>query len=184
MNLFKGIDISNGKSWADLSYGSNYFGFGYFGFDRYQRLTFSFLNNHLEIKWSQIPPKRTIFSNPKLKVHIFTVLKKRILLTFGKVLQNPYFDFNVEYLWQYEYRRFYIHFAQYEVSFLRKVVLSKRWLQKERQEYIERLVNQYKGTQEYRDLLREHDELMAKPYVERMTINETRIEIIKFLKEN
>jgi len=82
-----------------LSYGSILLRIWLFlAFDRYQRLTFSFLNNHLEIKWSQIPPKRTIFSNPKLKVHIFTVLKKRILLTFGKVLQNPYFDFNVEYL--------------------------------------------------------------------------------------
>ena len=146
MNLFKGIYISNGPSWADFSYGSSYFGFDYFGFDRYQRMTFSFLNNHLEIEWSQIPPNRTIIRDPKLKVHIFTVLKKPILLTFGKVLQNPYFNFSIEYHWEYEYRSFTIHFAQYEAGFSWHVVLSKRRLQKERQEYIEYLKNRYEST--------------------------------------
>jgi hypothetical protein len=183
MNLFKGIDISNGKSWREFATGTNYFGFGYFGFYRSQRIIFSFLDNHLEIEWSQIPPNRTIIRDSQLKVRIFTVLKKRILLTFSKVLQNPYFDFSAEYHWEYEYRSFTIHFAQYEVSFSWKVVLSKNWLQKERQEYIEHLKNRYEGTQEYRDLLKEHDEFMAKPYAEHL-VSHLSEDVINFLKEN
>jgi len=185
MNLCKGIYISNGKSWAHFSYGSNYFGFEYFGFDVYQSLTFSFFNNHLTIEWPQIPPKRNIIRDPKLKVHIFTVLKKRILLTFGKVLQKPYFSFRVEYHWEYEFRSFTIYFAQYEAGFSWQVVLSKRWLQMQRQEHIEYLKNRYESTQEFRDLLKEHDEFMAKPYAERMvSTSEARMKIINFLKEN
>ena len=38
--------------------------------------------------------------------------------------------------------------------------------------------------EEYRDLLKEHDELMAKPYAERITLSEARMKIINFLKEN
>jgi len=171
MKSFKDIRISNIMHHAQFSSGAKQFGVEYLGLGEFQTITIYFGKNSLNIEWPQKPPKPTINVHPKLNVRHFNFLNKQYLIYFRRLLQKPQYCFSVLYIWNHEERITFINFGDHTIHIFWRVVLPKRWFKKERREFIKGLKKKMGDeTQEYRESLRDHDEFMAKSYLERKRI--------------
>ena len=177
--MFTDIRISNIKDHIQFSNGANRFGIEYLGGSTHC-ITISLGTNDLEIEWPQKPPKPTISVYLPLKMRHFTFLNKQYSVYFGRLALKPQYCFSVLYIWSHEERTAFINLGDRQINIIWRVVLSKRWFKKERQEFIKGLKKQMVyETQEYVESLRHHDEFMVKSYLQRQkTINKMK-EIIE-----